>query len=648
MSRARDILRGRLTRRGLSTGAVLLAGSLEPNIASAAVPLALERATIRAALIFTTNRVAAAAIASSAAVGLAQGTLRNMTMIKLTVAGIVVLALGGVAAGAARLAAVVPQTASRETPRASAQTQVQRPPDSMPGLPGAVTQPPPWLGKEGPFDVAAFFAAPPPEENAAPRYLEALFEFGEGMAVCFPEGPERESRKLAAERRSKRFNDAFFALRNGPDAVPAAEIDAMLADFDTGFRKLTWAQQRPRCVFQTAIGVTAQIPHVQVARNVTRVAVLKVRRELERGELDPALRDLARLLRLSRDLVPRGVMITDIVLAAMDGSAVREIIVPLLTTPGLTSAHCDRLFALLLEQDSRLLALDPYVEGLHAEYLSNRATLRGLVVDQDALRKEWNRFGNTAGPSIVAEIAEPTFTAMLAPNAKMPAPTFGDRLAAMAEQVMSLKNVKDLDARMARTTPEELAEQVQKLDQVYRPLLNVAGSAYVERIRKADERTPGPRRNRFPHARHSRPPSRDFGICGKSGPVAGHDPSRPGLGRGSALAARSRRGTAAVPGHRRDGSGGAGCSRATPTTSSRCASPSSPASPPSTRSARTVATTAARSIMRDPPTQETSFSGSRDPDRARRQSAKVRRRSRIYAVGDLWSGCGRAAFLDSR
>ena len=287
---------------------------------------------------------------------------------------------------------------------------------ATPSLPGAVTQPPPWLTKDVPFDVAAFFAAPPPNENAAPRYLEALFEFGSEVAVCFPEGPDRESRKQAADQRSRRFGEVDRALRNAPNSIPAAQIDAMLDTYDTGFRKLDWAQQRPRCVFQTALGVAAPIPHAQVARQVGRVTVLKIRRELERGELDPALRDLARLLRFSRDLLPRGVMIVDLVSTAVGEVTAKDVIMPLLAAPGLTVAHCDRLLALLAEHEAR--SVEAYTEGLHTEYLSNRATLHDLVFDQDRLRKEWNTFGNPAGPSIVAEIAEPTFYAALAPNAK--------------------------------------------------------------------------------------------------------------------------------------------------------------------------------------------------------------------------------------
>ena len=489
LSRARGRLHARLLRRGLAPGAVLLAGALQPKAVSAAVPVALERATVQAALIFTTNRVAAAGIASVSAVELAGGALRTMTWIKLTVAASV-LALGALAIGAGRFTFGALRTADPRTPGEQAKAPPRNPPapDPSPRLPGAVTQSPAWLIKDAPFDIAAFFAVPPPEDNAAPRYLEALFEFGAEVAVCFPDGPERESRKQAVEQRSRRFAEVFQASWKAQDSVPAARIDAVLDEYDAGFRKLDWAQQRPRCVFLTAIGATAQVPHAQVARQVARVATLKIRRELERGELHAALRDLARLLKFSRDLLPRAVMITDLVAAAIDGFLAREGIVPVLTTPSLTVAHCDRLLALLAEHEVR--SVDPYIEGIRAEYVSQRATLHDLIFEQDRIRQEWNRFGNPAGPSIVAEIAEPTFFAALAPNARMPQPGVGQRLEAMANQMMSLKNVKNLDALMARTTPEELAQQVEKLNALYRHLLDAADAPFPERIRRVTEQPP--------------------------------------------------------------------------------------------------------------------------------------------------------------
>jgi RNA polymerase sigma factor (sigma-70 family) len=489
VSRARDLLRIRLTRRGLSAGAVALIAVLEPKLVSAAVPLSLEQATIQAAVSFATNRAATAAVVSTPAVDLARRALTTMTLNKLVLAGTLPVAMGvAVAAGgyAAGMPRAVETRSQRPTVQENARNESARTP--LPGLPGAVSQPPPWLGNAAPFDVVAFFAAPPLEENAAPRYLEALFEFGPEVEMCFPEGSDRESRKRAVEQRLGRFWPLFQSWIKDPTSVSAASIDALVSEFDTGFRKLDWAQQRPRCVFETGLGATARIPHVQTVGHVGRVARLKVHRELERGEFDAAFRDLSRLLRLSRDLLPRGVMITGMVSAATDRVAVENVIVPMLNAKGLTAQHCDRILGLLIEHEAR--SSDPYVLGLRADYVSTRATLHGLVFDQKALRESWDSLGNRAGPSIVAAIAEPVVTGVLRAGAVVPRPAVVQPKAAPAQPIMPLENIPDLDARIARTTPDELAVQVEKLNEFYRGLLEVATAPDLERVRKSTERPP--------------------------------------------------------------------------------------------------------------------------------------------------------------
>jgi RNA polymerase sigma factor (sigma-70 family) len=487
VSRARELLRSRLARRGLSAGAPGLVGSLRPRMAEAAVPRALERATIRAALAYAKGPAVVAGIASATAVELAGGALEMMTLSKLAAAGMMVLVIGAVATGAVGLAAGSLRPDDPRPARAPVREQAREQSVRLPApsLPGAVTRPPQWLDRNMPFDSSGFFAAPPPEENAASRYLEALFEFGPEMEICFPEGPDRESRKRAAERRNTRLFGATQALRNAPNSVSEAEVDARLAEYDTGFRKLDWAQQRPRCVFETGIGATARIPHTVAAGHVARVGRLKVCRELDRGEIEAAIRDLARLLRLARDLRPRGVMITDIASASLERTAVGEVIMPILAAPRLTVAHCDRILALLVEHETR--SIDAYSEGLRAEYLSERATLHDLVFEQERLRKEWASFGNPPGASIVAEVAEPVVHAV----ATRPLPRLGRApglpgLKALAERmIVPLRDIPDLDARIARMTPDELSKQVEMLNELYRGWLSVADAPYLERIRKS-------------------------------------------------------------------------------------------------------------------------------------------------------------------
>jgi RNA polymerase sigma factor (sigma-70 family) len=486
VSRAREMLRRRLTRRGVCPSAALLARSLEPGLVATAVPLALERSAVRASMIFAKSNGAGICIASAPASELAFELLKTTTMTKLMIIGVLAVAASIGAAGAGLLATGTQRAEDPGRTQAQVPPSEQAAPLALAILPGAVTKPPDWLFDDAPFDVAAFFAAPAPDENAATRYLDALFEFGSEMATCFPEGTERESRLRAVEQRSKEFFEIYRAVSKNRNAAPSAAIDRVLDEYDRGFRKLDWAQQRPKCVFQTAVGPTARVLHAQVAGQVARIVVLKAGREIERNEFDAALRDLRRLLRLSRDLRPRGVMISQIVSAAIDQNAFKGVVLPILSAPGITTSHCDRIIALLAEHEVQ--SIDSYSEGLRAEYLLNRATLYALIHQQKKLRQEWESFGNKAGPSIVAEIAEPTFYyALLAGNAPVPRPGIGERIQAIASQLLSVKNIKDLDAFVAETTPDQLAGQVENLNKVYRGYLQAAGTAFLERIRKVSE-----------------------------------------------------------------------------------------------------------------------------------------------------------------
>jgi hypothetical protein len=70
----------------------------------------------------------------------------------------------------------------------------------------------------------------------------------------------------------------------------------------------------------------------------------------------------------------------------------------------------------------------------------------------------------------------------------MPQPGIAEKLDALARQITSLKNTPNLDARIARTTPEELSRQVDKLNEAYRAMMVAADTPYLEQIRKSAER----------------------------------------------------------------------------------------------------------------------------------------------------------------
>jgi RNA polymerase sigma factor (sigma-70 family) len=111
MARARDKLRQRLTRRGLSPDdAALAAAAFRP-----AVPEALLDLTVRASLGFATHEATAAALASASAAALARGILHAMTLSKLSTLGAATaacaLALGGLQTFAVQLGGIGAETA---------------------------------------------------------------------------------------------------------------------------------------------------------------------------------------------------------------------------------------------------------------------------------------------------------------------------------------------------------------------------------------------------------------------------------------------------------------------------------------------------------------------------------------------------------
>jgi RNA polymerase sigma factor (sigma-70 family) len=96
LARARDLLRGRLIRRGLALSAAALAAELGPD-AAAAVPAALARATVGAAVLAATGQVGGIAAPVAA---LVKGALRTMwlTKLKTALALVLLLAVGGATA----------------------------------------------------------------------------------------------------------------------------------------------------------------------------------------------------------------------------------------------------------------------------------------------------------------------------------------------------------------------------------------------------------------------------------------------------------------------------------------------------------------------------------------------------------------------
>jgi RNA polymerase sigma factor (sigma-70 family) len=103
LGRARELLRARLVRRGITLATAVLVAVLAEE-AAAPVSAALVLPTVQAALAFVTEETAAAGAVSARATALAKGALHTMFLGKLKLAVVLVLVTGLMVAGAGTLA----------------------------------------------------------------------------------------------------------------------------------------------------------------------------------------------------------------------------------------------------------------------------------------------------------------------------------------------------------------------------------------------------------------------------------------------------------------------------------------------------------------------------------------------------------------
>jgi RNA polymerase sigma factor (sigma-70 family) len=115
LSRARDLLRARLVRRGLALPAGLAAVELGAESARAAVPALLVRRTLEAVAKVGTGKWAAGEIVP-AAVELSNGVLRTMTMTRTLKVASAVLAIGVTALGAGVFVRGMPSAVAQQKP----------------------------------------------------------------------------------------------------------------------------------------------------------------------------------------------------------------------------------------------------------------------------------------------------------------------------------------------------------------------------------------------------------------------------------------------------------------------------------------------------------------------------------------------------
>jgi RNA polymerase sigma factor (sigma-70 family) len=135
LERGRELLRGRLIRRGVSPSSALLAAMLSQHTGSAAVPPLLLASTVQAAVSFAAGNAVAPGVVAAHVAALAEGVIQTMLMTKIKVGMALVLALGVVTTGAGVVAHHAlaskqgdnpePQVKVIDTPKAADKAQIR-------------------------------------------------------------------------------------------------------------------------------------------------------------------------------------------------------------------------------------------------------------------------------------------------------------------------------------------------------------------------------------------------------------------------------------------------------------------------------------------------------------------------------------------
>jgi RNA polymerase sigma factor (sigma-70 family) len=104
LARAREMLRGRLSHRGITLSAIALASVVPEQAGAVGVPVALVQATLEAVTLIATGQAVAAGAISSAATALVKGVLQEMLTNKLKAIATMLLVLSVLGMGAGAVA----------------------------------------------------------------------------------------------------------------------------------------------------------------------------------------------------------------------------------------------------------------------------------------------------------------------------------------------------------------------------------------------------------------------------------------------------------------------------------------------------------------------------------------------------------------
>ena len=243
---------------------------------------------------------------------------------------------------------------------------------TLPGQQKTITQ---WPKASLPFDVDSALAVSDHSRTVTSDYLQALAEFSPDLYACAPRSADIGRRKKVADR-IQRFNQLIERLAKTPDDVTNREVDKLLAEFNGGFVKLRSIKSSRQFTFETGLDFQTGLPHLDGARNAVRVGMLRVQRLCRKGDIDDAIDDIELLLGLSRDLRPRGFVISQIVSIGMDSLILNQMVTEVLRSEDVRHKHCERLLRVTVNHAAT--ARDPFKESVTMDYILVRRLMNDV------------------------------------------------------------------------------------------------------------------------------------------------------------------------------------------------------------------------------------------------------------------------------
>ncbi|MDB5389460.1 MAG: hypothetical protein JWM11_5106 [Planctomycetaceae bacterium] len=263
-----------------------------------------------------------------------------------------------------------------------------------PGAPAEVSE---SAGKRStePFDVKAFLATrTAAADNAAPDYLLALADLHSSMDyVHTPEEWQKRLPSVQALQKAIEQTADIDRLRSG--AIPIADVEPVLVLARPTIDKFTQAQNKTNCVFDTDLHIGSIPPYILSVRSFGRMCIVELFAARQKGDFAAAHQTLKRALRLSRDLRPKGTLITQLTATALETLISSTICDLTLSQPGLTVENCDQLIELLTEHWRK--RLDILQEAIRIEYILTQNTLIDIQSHRLSLAKLVQFVGNGQG-----------------------------------------------------------------------------------------------------------------------------------------------------------------------------------------------------------------------------------------------------------